>query len=61
MVKNLPSSVGDVGLIPGWGTEIPHAKSSHAATKISHMPQLKNLHAEIRRSHVLQLRPDAVR
>ena len=23
--KNLPSSTGDVGLIPGWGSKIPHA------------------------------------
>ena len=25
VVKNLPSNVGDVGLIPGQGTKIPHA------------------------------------
>ena len=25
MVKNLPCNEGDVGLIPGWGTKIPHA------------------------------------
>ena len=25
MVKNLPSNAGDVGLIPGQGTKIPHA------------------------------------
>ena len=25
VVKNLPSSAGDVGSIPGWGTKIPHA------------------------------------
>ena len=24
VVKNLPCSVGDIGLIPSWGTEIPH-------------------------------------
>ena len=24
-VKTLPSNVGAVGLIPGWGTKIPHA------------------------------------
>ena len=24
MVKNLPSNAGDMGLIPGPGTEIPH-------------------------------------
>ena len=25
VVKTLPSNAGDVGLIPGWGTEILHA------------------------------------
>ena len=25
VVKNPPSNAGDVGLIPGWGTKIPHA------------------------------------
>ena len=25
MVENLPSDAGDLGLIPGWGTKIPHA------------------------------------
>ena len=25
MVKNPPSKAGDTGLIPGWGTKIPHA------------------------------------
>ena len=25
VVKNLPSSAGDVSFIPGWGTEILHA------------------------------------
>ena len=25
VVKNLPSNAGDAGLIPGWGTKIPHA------------------------------------
>ena len=25
VVKNLPSNVGDAGLIPGRGTKIPHA------------------------------------
>ena len=26
MVKNLPSKAGDAGLVPGWGTKIPHAE-----------------------------------
>ena len=37
VVKNLPSNAGDAGLIPVWGTRIPHAVgqlSLHAATKI---------------------------
>ena len=25
VVKNSPPIAGDVGSIPGWGTEIPHA------------------------------------
>ena len=25
MARTLPSHAGDVGLIPGWGTKIPHA------------------------------------
>ena len=25
VVKNLPCNVGDMGLIPGGGTKIPHA------------------------------------
>ena len=33
VVKNLPSSVGDVGSVPGWGTKIPHAAGHHAITK----------------------------
>ena len=35
MVKNPPSKAGDAGLIPGWGTKIPHAAgqlSLHATT-----------------------------
>ena len=25
LVETLPSNVGDMGSIPGWGTKIPHA------------------------------------
>ena len=25
VVENQPSSAGDIGSIPGWGTKIPHA------------------------------------
>ena len=41
MVKNLPSIAGDAGLIPGWGTKIPHATgqlSQHATTtELAHL------------------------
>ena len=26
VVKNLPCNAGDTGLIPGWGTKIPHVE-----------------------------------
>ena len=35
VVKNPPSNAGDAGLIPGWGTKIPHAAgqlSPHTVT-----------------------------
>ena len=48
-LKNLPHNAGDAGLIPGWGTKIPHALgqlrtvpkllSPHSTTKDSHMMQ----------------------
>lgn len=43
MVNNLPTSAGDAGSIPGWGTEIPQAVgqlSAHATTRV---PVLKPL------------------
>ena len=36
VVKNPPSNAGDVGLIPGWGTKIAHARgqlSLHTTTR----------------------------
>ena len=40
MVKNLPSSLGEVGLMPGQGTKTPHAKGClrlpNAATEPMH-------------------------
>ena len=40
VVKNLSSNAGDVGLIPGWGTKIPHAvgQLSPRATTIELAP-----------------------
>ena len=43
-VKNLSFNAGDMGLMPGWGTKIPHALgqlSLHAAT--TYLPQLESL------------------
>ena len=37
VVRNLPCIAGDTGLIPGWGTKIPHVAeqlSPSATTKI---------------------------
>ena len=55
MVKNLPFNAGDVGSIPGQGTEISCALeqlSQHTTTR-DPVPQ--------GRFHMLQLRPDAAR
>ena len=48
MVKNSPSSAGDTGLTPDWGTKIPHALeqlSPQAAntepSSGTHAPQLE--------------------
>ena len=54
VVKNLPSSAGDVGLIPGQGTKIPHAMGQLSPHAASTEPVRHN-----ERSHMLQLRPDA--
>ena len=60
MVKNTPSNVGDVGLIPGQETKIPHVAgqlSPYAATtEPMHfgflVPQLeKSSHATIKNRH----------
>ena len=40
VVKTLPSNAGGVGLIPGWGTEIPHV--SHPKKKKSKHKQYCN-------------------
>ena len=38
VVKNLPSSTGNMGVIPGWGTKIPYLWGNQA-----HGPQLESL------------------
>ena len=51
VVKNLPCNSGDMGLISGWGTKIPHAmgKLSPGATAAEPAPCNE-------RSCVMQLR-----
>ena len=45
VVKNLPCNAGDVGLISGRGTEVPHATEQlglRAAAPVSHRPHLES-------------------
>ena len=51
MVKNLPCNAGDMGSIPGQGTEIPRV-----AEQLSRVPQLENPCTARKRSCMLQLR-----
>ena len=53
MVKNLPCNAWDMGLIPGRGTKIPHAKgqvSLCAATIEACAPQIESLCASAKDS-----------
>ena len=54
MVKNPPSSAGDMGLIPGRGAKIPHAAGQLRPRALE--PACHNY-----RARVPQLRPDAVK
>ena len=48
VVKTPPSSAGDVGSIPGWGTKIPHAAqqlSPRASTRQPACRKLQSPHA----------------
>ena len=49
MVTNLPSNAGDVGLIPGQGTKIPHAAGQLSPRATTTEPARLN-----ERAHVLQ-------
>ena len=50
LVKNLPGNAGDVGLIPGQGTNIPKAaeQRSQYATNTEPAPQLESLCASVK-------------
>ena len=45
MIKNVPSNVGDAGLIPGQGTKIPHvtgqARASHLEKSHAQQQRIK--------------------
>ena len=61
VVKNPPCNAGDVGLIPGWGTKIPHATEQLSPYVITRESVQCNERAHMIqwRSYRLQLRPDA--
>ena len=51
MVKNLPSSAGDMGLIPGQGTKIPHISGQLS-------PHTETIEPKCSRAHTPQPRPN---
>ena len=60
VVKNPPYNAGDVGLIPGQGTKIPHATgqlSLRATTRELARLKLEGLRAAKYRAHVLWTPP----
>ena len=50
VVKNLPCTAGDLGLIPGWGTKIPHATEQLIPCVATIEPTCSRLHATPRQS-----------
>ena len=56
MVKNLPCNAGDVGLIPGRGTKIPHAAEQLSPCALTTEPQLWCMCATTRESMQLNER-----
>ena len=61
VVKNLPCSAGDSGLITGWGTKIPHATGQLSPQATTTDPACRNWRGCVPqwRAFVLQLGPDA--
>ena len=53
MVKNLPCNAGDMSLIPGWGTKIPHTMEQLSLSATTG----ESVHCK-ERSHMTQLRSD---
>ena len=56
MVKNLPCNAGDMGSIPGRGTQIPHVMG-----QLSLHTSRQNPCATVKRSHVAQPGPSAAK
>ena len=56
MVENPPSSAGHEGVIPCWGTKIPHAVGQLSLCTSTREPVCHN-----ETSPMLQLRPDRAR
>ena len=50
MVKNLPCNAGGLGLIPGWGTKMPHATEQLSLCVATIEPTCSRLHATPRES-----------
>ena len=66
VVKNLPSSAGDVGSIPSW-EKIPHASgqlsksTTEPVCSRAHVSELEKPTHHNRRSHIPQLRLSAAK
>ena len=60
VVKNSPCNVGDKGLIPCWGTKIPHIVETVSPSAPTPEPMHHNKPSQVtqKRSHGPQLRPD---
>ena len=57
VVKNLPSTAGDVGLIPGWGTKIPYTMEQLSPCAATTEPSSHNQ----REAQGLQQRPSTAK
>ena len=56
VVKNSPCNAGDSGLIPGWGTKVPHASE-----KLSPRATARESVSLSERSRVPTQRPDTAK
>ena len=61
VVKNPPSSAGDVGSIPGLGTKIPCAAGQLSPSSATTEPARSGAHVPQQRAHEPQLRHDVAK